>query len=148
MRISADDIDRRLNEMNDNTDDNGDFLEARNPSNIRRYGRMVAIGFGVLVLTGASYLVYRRVKRRSTAQRLRTTLLDSLRELPHEASSRLKESIPAVKVVVSERAAEGVGTLEAMARRVVPAAVGTATTAVLEHFSRTPASKRSDAKAD
>jgi hypothetical protein len=145
---TSDDIDRQLNQTRDNTDENVDFLEERDASNARRYGRMVAIGFGVLVLTGASYLVYRRVKRRSLDKRLRTRLLDSLRDLPHEASSRLKKSIPAVKVVVTERAAEGAGTLETVARRVAPAIVGTATTAVLEHFSRTPASKRSDATSD
>src|ERR1700730_5906055 len=107
MGISEDDIDRQLNETRENIVDDVDFLEEQNGSNARRCGGIVAIGFGVLVLTGASYLVYRRVKRQSRAKRLRTRLLGSLRDLPHEASSRVKKSIPAVKVVVSERVAEG-----------------------------------------
>ena len=152
MRISPDEIDRRIdrqiNETRDNLEESVEGFEQRAPSDARLYGRIALISVAVLVLAGAGYLVYRRAKRPTLATRLRTRFMDSLRDLPPELQSRLKKQIPRFKVVVSNKADEGLGTLETMARRVTPAVVGGATTAVLEHFTRPPGSKRSDAAAD
>lgn len=148
MRISPDDIDRQTNEKRDNVEGDSEGFEQRVPSDARMYGRIAMISLAIVVLAGAGYLVYRRVRRPTLAKRIRARLLDPLLDLPPEMQSRLKKQIPRVKVVVANKAEDGLGTLETMARRVTPAVVGSATTAVLEHFTRAPASKRSDATAD
>jgi hypothetical protein len=148
MRTTPDELERQTNEMRDNVEDNFEGFERRVPSDVQLYGRIAVISLAVVVLAGAGYLVYRRVRRPTLAKRLRARVLDSMRDVPPELRSRLKKQIPRVKVVVSNKADEGLGTLETMARRVTPAVVGSATTAVLEHFTRAPASKRSDAAAD
>jgi len=148
MRKSPDEIDRQIDETRDDTEQDFGNLERQAGSGARPYGRIALITVAILALAGAGYLVYKRVRRPTLAKRLRARVLDSIRELPPELQSRLKKQIPRVKVVVSNKADEGLGTLETMARRVTPAVVGSATTAVLEHFTRAPASKRSDAAAD
>jgi hypothetical protein len=61
----------------------------------------------------------------------------SLRDLPDEVTSRLKKPLPSVKVVVnSEEAGKEPGTLESVVRKVAPAVVGTASTALIERFTR------------
>jgi hypothetical protein len=142
MRKSPDEIDRLTNETRDKGEDDFEGFEQRVPSDAQMYGRIAMISLAVVALAGAGYLVYRRVRRPTLARRLRTRVLDSIRDLPPELQSRLKKQIPRVKVVVANKADDGLGTLETMARRVTPAVVGTATTAVLEHFTRPPASKR------
>jgi hypothetical protein len=147
MRLSADEIDRQINDTRENEIQDFGTLEQRAASDALRFGRIVVISLAVLALAGAGYVVYRRVRRPTMAKRLRAKVL-AIRDLRPELQSRLKEQIPRVKVVVANKADEGIGTLETMARRVTPAVVGSATTAVLEHFTRAPASKRSDAAAD
>jgi hypothetical protein len=142
MRISPDEIDRLTNETRDKVEDNFEGFEQRVPSDAQMYGRIAVISLAVVALAGAGYLVYRRVRRPTLAKRLRTRVLDSIRDVPPELQSRLKKQIPRIKVVVANKADDGLGTLETMARRVTPAVVGSATTAVLEHFTRPPASKR------
>jgi hypothetical protein len=148
MRKSVDEIDRQPNETDDDIEQDFGSLEHRAGSDARPYGRIALISVAILALAGAGYLVYRRVRRPALAKRLRARVLDSIRDLPPELQSRLKKQIPRVKVVVANKADDGLSTLETMARRVTPAVVGSATTAVLEHFTRAPASKRSDAAAD
>jgi hypothetical protein len=97
MRMPADEIDRQIDETPDDVDQNLDILEQRE-SDARLYGRIAAISLAVLALAGAGYLVYRRVKRPSLAKRLRLKVLDSMRDLPTELPSRLKERIPQVNV--------------------------------------------------
>jgi hypothetical protein len=142
MRKSPDEIDRQINETRDDIEQDFGSLEHRAASDAPPYGSIAVIGVVVLALAGAGYLVYRRLKRPARAERLRTRIMDSLRDLPPELQSRLKKQIPRVKVVVANKADDGLGTLESVARRVTPAAVGSATTAVLEHFTRAPAFKR------
>jgi len=64
-------------------------------------------------------------------------LPNSLREIPGEVTSRLKESLPSVKVVVNgDEAGREPGTLESVVRKIAPAVVGTASTALIERFTR------------
>jgi hypothetical protein len=147
MRISPDEIDRQIIETRDNIEQDVEGFEQRGPTDRRMYVRIAVISVAVLVLAGAGYLVYRRVKRPTLAKLLRTRVMDSLRDLPPELPSGLRKRIPRVKLVI-HRDNGRPGTLKTMARRVTPAVVGSATTAMLEHFTRPPASKRSDAAAD
>ncbi len=64
-------------------------------------------------------------------------LPDTLRDLPDEVSTRLKKPLPSIKVVVNAEEPEEPGTLERIVRRVAPAVVGTASSAVIERFMRT-----------
>jgi hypothetical protein len=103
-RMPADELDRQIGESPENVDQNLNRLE-QEASDARMYVRIAAIGLAVLVLAGAGYLVYRRVKRPPLANRLRSRLLESLRDLPSELPSRLsdlpsrwKERIPRVSV--------------------------------------------------
>ena len=155
MGSAADEIDRKIRRTRDHMDENLGVLEDRTTSNAMRYGRMVAIAVGVAAAAGAGFLVYRRLRRRSRREQLQRTLVDLLKNLPdslrdaphevasrfkpHELASRLKNSMPSVRVVVNgtDEGREP-GTLESIVRRVAPAVVGTASTAVLERLTRTP----------
>ncbi len=140
MGSSEDEIDRQMNEAREQIDEN---LDRRAPSNAARYAKVAAVIVGVAVVAGAGVLVYRRMNRRTRTERLRSMVVealrdlpDSLRDLPDEVSRRLKKSLPSIKVVVNGEEFEEPGTLERIVRRLVPAVVGTASGAVIERFTR------------
>ena len=139
MGGSSDEIDDQTGEPRENRG----ALEERAGFNALRYRKIAAVIVGVVAVTGAGVLIYRRLSRRSRAERLRSMLIealrdlpDSLRELPDEVASRLKNPLPSIKVVVNGKAFEEPGTLEKFVRSVAPAVVGTASTAVVERFRR------------
>ena len=144
MGASADEIDRQINETRDHIDQNLGVLEKRAASNAMRYGRIAAVVLGVVTVAGAGVLIYRRMNRASRREQLQGMLLEalrdlpgSLRDLPDEVTSRLKRPLPSVKVVVNgEEAGKDPGTLESVVRKVAPAVVGTASTALIERFTR------------
>jgi hypothetical protein len=144
MGASADEIDRQINETRDHIDQNLGVLEKRAASNAMRYGRIAAVVLGVVTVAGAGVLIYRRMNRTSRREQLQSMLLEalrdlpgSLRDLPDEVTSRLKKPLPSVKVVVNgEEAGKDPGTLESVVRKVAPAVVGTASTALIERFTR------------
>jgi hypothetical protein len=144
MGSSADEIDRQINETRDQIDQNLGVLEKRAASNAMRYGRIAAVVIGVVTVAGAGVLIYRRMNRPSRREQLQNMLIealkdlpDALRELPEEVTSRLKKPLPTVKVVVNgEEAAHEPGTLENVLRRVAPAVVGTASSALIDRFTR------------
>ena len=144
MGNSSDEIDRQIKETREHIDENLGVLERRATSNAMRYGRIVAVVVGVAVVAGAGWLIYRRINRPTRRERLRSRLIeaihdlpDSLRDLPHEAGTRLKKRMPSIKVVVNgEDEAREPGTLESVVRRVVPEVMGTASTALIERFAR------------
>ena len=144
MGASADEIDRQITETRDHIDENLGVLEKRAASNAMRYGRIAAVVVGVVAVAGAGVLIYRRMNRPSRREQLQSTLIqalrdlpDTLRDLPDEMTTRLKRSLPSVKVVVSgDDSAREPGTIESVVRRVAPAVVGTASTALIERFTR------------
>ena len=153
MGPAADEIDRQIRETRDQMDEKLDTLEKRAQSGAKRYGRIAAVALGVAVVGVAGYLVYRRVRRPSRIEQLQETLIgllksmpDSVRDMPHEVASRLKKPLPSVKIVFngSDEPKEP-GTFESIVRRIAPAVVGTASTAVLERLTRTPEGERSRA---
>ena len=144
MGASTDEIDRQINETRDHIDQNLGVLEKRAASNAMRYGRIAAVVLGLVTVAGAGVLIYRRMNRPSRREQLQSMLLEalrdlpgSLRDLPDEVTSRLKKPLPSVKVVVNgEEAGKDPGTLESVVRKVAPAVVGTASTALIERFTR------------
>jgi len=144
MGASADEIDRQINETRDHIDQNLGVLEKRAASNAMRYGRIAAVVLVVATVAGAGVLVYRRMNRPSRREQLQSMLLEalrdlpgSLRDLPDEVTSRLKKPLPSVRVVVNgDEAGKDPGTLESVVRKVAPAVVGTASTALIERLTR------------
>ena len=143
MGTSADEIDRQIRETREHIDENLGVLEQRAASNAVRYGMIAAVVIGFVAVAGAGVLIYRRMNRPTRTEQLRSMLVealkdlpDSVRELPAEVSTRLKKSLPSIKVVVNGDEADEPGTLERIVRRVAPAVVGTASSAVIEHLVR------------
>jgi hypothetical protein len=144
MGASEDEIDRQIREAREHIDANVGVLEQRAASNAMRYARIAAVIVGVVAVAGAGVLIYGRMNRRTRTEQLRNMLVealrdlpDSLRELPDEVSTRLKRSLPTIRVVVNGEEADEPGTLERIVRRVAPAVVGTASSAVIERCTRT-----------
>jgi hypothetical protein len=146
MGAAADEIDRQIKATRDHMDENIGVLEQRAASNAVRYGRIIAAALGVAALAGAGVLVYRRMNQPSRREQLRRMLIDALkdlpdsvRDLPDEVTTRLKKPLPSVRVVVNgEDQATEPGALERIVRKVAPAVVGTASTALIGRFTRPP----------
>jgi hypothetical protein len=143
MGSSEDEIDRQIKEAREHIDENLGVLEQRAASDAVRVGKIAALIVGVALVAGAGVLIYRRMNRRTRTEQLRHALVealrdlpDSLRDLPDEVSTRFKRSLPTIKVVVNGEEAGEPGTLERIVRRVAPAVVGSASTAVIERFTR------------
>jgi hypothetical protein len=148
MGASADEIDRQIKETRDHIDENLGMLEQRAASSAVRYGKIVAVIVGVVAVAGAGVLIYRRINRPTRTEQLRSIVIealkdlpDSLRDLPEEVSARLKRPVPSIRVVVNGEASEEPGTFERVVRRVAPAVVGTASSALIERLTRTPDSE-------
>ena len=143
MGTSEDEIDRQIKEAREHIDENLGVLEERAASNAVRFAKVAAVIVGVVAVAGAGVLIYRRMNRPTRTEQIRSMLVealrdlpDSLRELPDEVSTRLKRSLPTIKVVVNGEEAGEPGTLERIVRRVAPAVVGSASTAVMQRFTR------------
>jgi hypothetical protein len=146
MGAAEDEIDRQIKETRDHMDENLEVLEQRAASNAARYARIFAVVLGAAALAGAGVLIYRRMNRPSRREQLQGMLIealkdlpDSLRDLPDEVKTRLKKPLPSVKIVVNgEDQSREPGTLEGIVRKVAPAVVGTASTALIGRFTRQP----------
>jgi hypothetical protein len=117
-------------------DGNLGVLEGRAASSAVRYGRIAGIALGVLAAGVAGYVVYRRVKRPRLKDRLEQLSPESLRELVLELGARVKKEVPSVTVKVNEKSESGPGMLQSILRKVAPAIVGTASTAVIERVTQ------------
>ena len=131
MGASARQIEREIKETRDRLDANLDELEGRAASNAARYGRIGLVALGALAIGLAAFLIYRRSRKPTLRDRLDALSIDSLREL----SSRLREELPSVTVKVNEETPHEPGMVEAIARKVAPAVIGTASTALLERLA-------------
>jgi hypothetical protein len=136
MGASAREIEREIRETRDRMDDNLTQLEGKAASSAVRFGRIAAIGLGVLAAGGAAYLLYRRMRKPTLKDRLDGLSIDKLRALAEELSGRLRDELPSVTVTVNEKTEREPGTLESIVRKVAPALIGTASTAVLERVAR------------
>ena len=147
MGSSAREIEREIKATRDRLDVNLNELEDRAATNAVRYGRIAAVAAGVAALGGIAYLIWRRTHRPTLRDRLDGLSLDSLRDLADEVSDRLKEQLPSVTVRVNEKQPEEPGTLESILRKVAPAVLGTASTAVLQRVAYTGEAEDSTAAA-
>jgi cobalamin biosynthesis protein CobT len=132
MGASANEIDRQIKETRDRMDENLGVLEERASSNAMRYGKVAAVVLGVIAAGGAAIVLYRRHRRPSMKNRLRAMSVESLRDLADEMATRLKRPLPSVRLTVNDQSAEEPGMFESIVRKVAPAIVGTASTAVME----------------
>ncbi|HEV8596160.1 MAG TPA: hypothetical protein VGR23_00450 [Candidatus Dormibacteraeota bacterium] len=119
-------------------DDNLTRLEGRASSSAVRFGRIAAIVLGVVALGGVAYVVYRRTRRPTLRDRLDDLSLDNLRTLVGDASDRVRERLPSVTVRFNEKTEQEPGTVESIIRKVGPALVGTAGSALLSRVAAPP----------
>jgi hypothetical protein len=145
MGASADEIERQIKETREQIDEDLGVLEHRALSSALRYGKIAAVIVGVVAVAGVGVLIYRRVHRPTRPDQLRSLLIEafkdlpgSLHDLPDEISARLKKPLPSIKVAVNADEPEESSTLERIVRRVAPALVGTASTAVIKRFTQSP----------
>jgi len=138
MGNSAREIEREIKATRERMDDNLTRLEGRAASDAVRFGRIAAVILGVVAVGGAAFLVYRRTRRPTLRDRLDQLSLDHLRALAAEATGRLKDRLPSVTVKVNEKTEEDPGTVESILRKVAPALVGTAGSALLQRVAAPP----------
>ena len=101
MGASADEIDRQISSTRDQIDANLDVLERRAASGAKRVGAFAAAGLVAgLAIAGVAYLVYRKVRKPSLAERVNDMLPDALADLPDDIKRRLKAG--PFKVVITD----------------------------------------------
>lgn len=147
MGSSAREIEREIKETRDRLDVNLNELEGRAATNAVRYGRIVAVVAGVAAAGLVGFLVWRRTRKPALKDRLDALSLESLRELADEVSGRLRERLPSVTVRVNEEQPHEPGAVEAIVRKVAPAVLGTASTAILRRVAQTDGTEGSAAAA-
>jgi hypothetical protein len=124
MGASAREIEQEIKETRDRMDENLTVLERRAASNAVRVGKILAVATGLAVGAVGGIFVYRRLRRRTLKDRQKAV-----------------SPPPTVKVTVNEKGDER-GTVETILRKVVPALVATASTALLERIVRPRARTR------
>ena len=119
MGTSTDEIGRQIAETRDHVDENLAILEKRAAANARRVAIMVAGGVAAgLVIAGAAFLIYRRVRRPGLTERLHDMVPDALAGLPQTIRTRFKGR--PLKVVISS-GEDREAIWESVARKVAPA---------------------------
>jgi hypothetical protein len=119
-------------------DDNLTRLEGQAQSSAVRYGKIAGAIVGALALGGIAFVIYRRTRKPTLRDRLDGLSIDNLRTLVAEASDSLRDRLPSVTVRVNEKTEEEPGTVESILRKVAPALVGTAGSALLSRIGGLP----------
>jgi hypothetical protein len=139
MGASSAEINQEIRDARGELDETLQVLERRAARGARVYGRIaagVAVGVAVVVL---GVVVYRRRRQKRVVNQLHRVLSD-VRDLPDELTSRLKRKLP-FKVVIANRdddAGDGGNAWTAIASKVAPTLVGSATGAVMARLRGTP----------
>lgn len=136
MGAPANEIERQIKETRDRIDENLGALERRAASNAMRYGRIAAVVIGLALAGGAGLVLYRRLRRPTLKDRLENMSVQSLRELADQVTARIKKPLPSVKLTVNEKSETEPGVVESIVRKVGPAIVGSASTALIERTIR------------
>ena len=138
MGASAREIEREIKETRERMDENLTRLEGTAASKAVRYARWAAVGVGVLATAGIVFAVYRHTRKPTLRDRMSDASVERLRELLEQ----FREELPSVTVKVNDRSAREPGTLETIVRKVAPAIIGTASTAVLQRIARPAEAER------
>jgi hypothetical protein len=139
MGASSAEIDQEIRAARGELDETLQVLERRAARGARVYGRIaagVAVGVAVVVV---GVVVYRRRRQKRVVNQLHRVLSD-VRDLPDELTSRLKRKLP-IRVVIANRdddAGDGGNAWTAIASKVAPTLVGSATGAVMARLRGTP----------
>lgn len=139
MGASADQIDRQIRETRARMDDNLTTLEQRATRNAIRYGRIAVVIVGTIALGGAAFFAFRKFRQPALTDRLQGMPPAALRALTGELGSRLKgarKSMPSGTLTVSDRTEPEPGRFEHVVRKLAPAIIGTASTALIERATR------------
>lgn len=137
MGASSDQIDQQIRETRSELDQKLTVLELRAKSSVRRYGRVAAgMAVGVFALAVGA-MAYRRYRQRTVVKQLHDVLIQSMRDLPDDLTSRLKRRLP-IKVVVTDRARveSTPNAWTNIAGKIAPAVVGSAAGAVVSRVMR------------
>jgi hypothetical protein len=139
MGASSAEIDQEIKDARGELDETLGVLERRAAQGARVYGRAAAgvvVGVAVVIV---GVIVYRRRRQKNVAKRLHRVLFESLRDLPEEVTSKLKNKLP-VKVVITDRDDEDSrgSAWSGIAAKVAPTLVGSATAAVMSRLRGTP----------
>jgi hypothetical protein len=138
MGASAREIERQIVETRARMDDNLTRLEGQAQSSARRYGKIAGAVIGAALLGGIVFLVYRRTRKPTLRDRLDGLSAGHLRALVSEAAESLRDRLPSVTVRVNEQTEREPGTVESILRKVAPALVGTAGSALLSRVAAMP----------
>jgi len=139
MGASSAEIDQEIRATRSELDQKLGVLERRAASGARKYGRYVAgVAAGVLAV-GIGVVIYRRRRDRAQVRRLHEFVFETIRDLPEEVTTRLKEKLP-IKVVVTDKAhKEGASNpWMGLAQAIAPTVVGSAAGAVVARMRGTP----------
>jgi glutathione S-transferase len=139
LGASAREIERQIKETRERMDHNLTRLEGRAASNARRYRVVAGTAAGVALVAAAAFLVYRRTHRPSLRDRVNELSLADLRTLV----DRLKDAAPSLTVRINEKTEEEPGIVRTILRKVAPALVGTAGTALLQRIAVAPDDRHS-----
>lgn len=148
MGASAREIEREIKQTRERMDDNLTRLEGKATSTAKRYGRIAAIVLGVAAVGGAAFLVYRRTRRPTLRAQLDQLSINNLRKLAAVATDRLKDRLPSVTVKINDKTEQEPGTVESILRKVAPALVGTAGSALLQRVAGPPADEYAVSRAE
>ena len=139
MGASAREIEQQIKDTRERMDENLGVLEDRATTSAQRYGKIAAAFVAAVVVTGAGYLVWRKMRRPTLKNRLDRLSPAALHDLADEMVARLKKPLPSVRVTVNEERRDQPGMVESILRKVAPAVVGTAATGLLQRMAPPPA---------
>jgi predicted nucleic acid-binding Zn ribbon protein len=140
MGASSAEIDQEIADTRRELDQTLGVLERRAAMRAKAFGRIaagVAVGVAAVAI---GVVIYRRRRHRNVAKQLHHALVDSMRDLPQEVTTRLKKRLP-IKVVVTDRADEerSPSAWTLIAGKLAPTLVGSATGAVMSRLRGSPA---------
>jgi len=136
---SSAEIDQEIRDTRNELDHKLAVLERRATSGARKYGRYAAVAAVGILAVGIGAVIYRRRRDRAVVKQLHRVLFETIRDLPQEVTSRLKERLP-IKVVVSDKAhSESTpNPWMGLAQKIAPTIVGSAAGAVVARMHGAP----------
>ena len=139
MGASSAEIDQEIRDTRNELDHKLAVLERRATSGARKYGRYAAVAAVGVLAVGIGAVIYRRRRDRAVVKQLHRVLFETIRDLPQEVTSRLKESLP-IKVVVSDKAHSDStpNPWMSLAQTIAPTIVGSAAGAVVARMRGAP----------